>query len=234
LFINEFMANNTRTLADAGEYDDWVELYNGSNVPIFLGDKYLSDKFSQPNQWKLPEMILQPRQWVLFWMDNQSHQGERHANFKLGANGEKIGLFSNVGEGYAVIDTFSFGIQKADTSMGRLPNGVGAFRILPTTTPGYSNVTVATDDFDWSKMQVELFPQPADNQFFIKFDLSTSELVQMDLYDGRGAFLKNICRKQLPTGQQLFEIEAHDMIAGFYILKMQVGRNVFIKKIIKL
>jgi hypothetical protein len=235
LFINEFMANNTRTIADAaGEYDDWVELYNGSNVPIFLGDKYLSDKFSQPSQWKLPEMTLQPRQWALFWMDNQPYQGERHAHFKLGANGEKIGLFSNAGEGYAVIDTFSFGIQKADSSMGRLPNGVGAFRILPTTTPGYSNVPVATDDFDLSKIKIELFPQPTDNQLFIKFELSSSALVQMDLYDSRGTFIKNICRKPLPIGKQLFKIETHDMIAGFYILKMKVGQNIFIKKIIKM
>ncbi len=235
LFINEFMANNTRTIADAaGEYEDWVELYNGSNVPIFLGDKYLSDKFSQPSRWKLPEITLQPRQWALFWMDNQPQQGERHANFKLGANGESIGLFSNAMEGYAAIDTFSFGLQKADTSMGRLPNGVGAFRVLPTTTPGYSNVSVATDDFDLSKMKIEVFPQPTDNQLFIQFDLPSSELVQMDLYDGRGAFLKNICRKQLSAGKQKFEIEAHTLIAGFYILKMQVGRTVFTQKIIKL
>jgi CotH kinase protein len=56
----------------------------------------------------------------------------------------------------------------------------------------------------------------------------------MDLYEVRGVFLKNICRKQLPIGKQLFEIETYDMIGGFYILKMQVGRNFFIKKIIKL
>ena len=42
LFINEFMASNDSAFADEfGEYDDWVELYNGEDVPVWLGDKFL-------------------------------------------------------------------------------------------------------------------------------------------------------------------------------------------------
>ena len=38
LFINEFMASNDSTIADeAGEYDDWIEVYNGDDDPVWLG-----------------------------------------------------------------------------------------------------------------------------------------------------------------------------------------------------
>ncbi|MDB4615088.1 lamin tail domain-containing protein [Akkermansiaceae bacterium] len=42
--INEVMANNESTLADGqGEFDDWVEIYNGGNTPLDLSGYFLSD-----------------------------------------------------------------------------------------------------------------------------------------------------------------------------------------------
>ncbi|MCB0314021.1 MAG: hypothetical protein KDH84_12290, partial [Calditrichaeota bacterium] len=39
LFINEFMASNSTVIADPfGEYDDWVEIYNGDAQAVWLGD----------------------------------------------------------------------------------------------------------------------------------------------------------------------------------------------------
>ncbi|MFQ5448965.1 MAG: CotH kinase family protein, partial [Saprospiraceae bacterium] len=42
LVINEVMASNQNTLADeAGEYDDWLEIFSMSDVPVYLGNFYL-------------------------------------------------------------------------------------------------------------------------------------------------------------------------------------------------
>ena len=49
IFINELMADNNTTIADEyGEYDDWVEIFNGDDEPVWLGDKYLSDNLNNP------------------------------------------------------------------------------------------------------------------------------------------------------------------------------------------
>jgi hypothetical protein len=40
--------------------------------------------------------------------------------------------------GNALLDSVSFGGQKADAALGRFPNGKGAFRELPPT-PGKKN-----------------------------------------------------------------------------------------------
>ena len=44
LVINEIMASNTISVSDQdGEYDDWVELYNGNSFSLNLNGYYLSD-----------------------------------------------------------------------------------------------------------------------------------------------------------------------------------------------
>ena len=44
LFINEFLASNDTTNADeAGEYDDWVEIFNPGPPAVNLGGLFLSD-----------------------------------------------------------------------------------------------------------------------------------------------------------------------------------------------
>ena len=40
IVINEFMADNGTTITDpAGEYDDWIELYNPTSNPIIFNRK---------------------------------------------------------------------------------------------------------------------------------------------------------------------------------------------------
>ena len=49
LVINELMASNDAAIADdAGEYDDWIELYNNSNQSIDLSGYFLSDESETP------------------------------------------------------------------------------------------------------------------------------------------------------------------------------------------
>jgi len=44
LYINEVMPSNNNSIADnAGEYDDWFEIYNSSNAPINLAGYYFTD-----------------------------------------------------------------------------------------------------------------------------------------------------------------------------------------------
>ena len=139
LVINEFMASNSSTHADeAGEYEDWVELYNAGNEPLFLGERFLSDNPDNPSKWQLPEIWVQPHAYVVIWADEDQSQGPLHANFKLSAGGEYIGIYESLSDNLALIDGYTFEEQLTDVSFGRLPNGSGPFQPL-NATPGYEN-----------------------------------------------------------------------------------------------
>ncbi len=60
LVINEFMADNERTIEDpceAGEYPDWIELYSASDSPITLNGMYLTDDVNDPTSWQIPPAV---------------------------------------------------------------------------------------------------------------------------------------------------------------------------------
>ncbi|MBK6348115.1 MAG: hypothetical protein IPF68_19675, partial [Bacteroidales bacterium] len=51
---------------DFGEYEDWIELYNGgSESQLWLGDKYLSDNLANPSNPQRPD-VSRWQQVVLF------------------------------------------------------------------------------------------------------------------------------------------------------------------------
>jgi hypothetical protein len=55
-----------------------------------------------------------------------------------GTGGEQAGVFAAQGSATMAVDTVSFGVQRADTSFARIPDG-GAFTLDPTPTPGSAN-----------------------------------------------------------------------------------------------
>ncbi len=142
LYINEFMAQNDTTIVDpnGSGYPDWIEVYNAGSSSVSLGGMYLTDDLLNPTKWRIPDGVtIAAGGYLLFWADNDTDQGNTHTNFKLSADGEAIGLFNTAENGYAVIDTVTFGTQPNDVSLGRLPDGTGSWRSFSKPTPGQSN-----------------------------------------------------------------------------------------------
>ena len=147
--INEWMAGNTRTLADPadGHYDDWFELYNTGTSAVDLSGYYLTDNLTNKTQWAIPAGIhLPPGGYLLVWADNDTWQnglnGDLHASFQLSKSGEAIGLFAPDGK---PIDTVTFAVQTNDISAGRFPDGVGALCFMTTPTPRTANSVPAAN-----------------------------------------------------------------------------------------
>lgn len=160
LYINEIMASNDETIADeAGEFDDWIEIYNGSNEAIFLGDKYLTDNRNRPDKWKFPDIDIQAGEFLLIWADEDQEQGDLHCNFKLSAGGEEVGLYVENQDGFELIDELVFEPQTTDVAWGRLPNGTGSFQEI-SATPGASNMPVGLGEIDGILTDIKVFPNP--------------------------------------------------------------------------
>ncbi len=143
IFINEFMASNSATIADSeGGFDDWVELYNGGATPVDIGGMYVTDDLLEPTKWQIPtsdpsQTTIAPGGYLLLWFDGEPAQGPLHVDPKLGAGGEDIGLFAS--DGSTQIDALTFGQQNSDVSYGRLPDGGVDFQFFNNPTPGAAN-----------------------------------------------------------------------------------------------
>ena len=141
LYINEFMASNSTTIADEiGEHDDWVELYNSTSDPIDIAGMYIADDL-QDNLNIIPMSnddvtIVPPKGFLIIWFDSDNEQGSLHIGEKLSAEGEGIFLYNDK---RTMIDSVSFGPQETDVSMGRYPDGSNRWIKFSSPTPGATN-----------------------------------------------------------------------------------------------
>ncbi len=135
--INEFQASNDTTVSDeAGQFDDWVELYNAGSTSVNLAGWHLTDDFSKPEKWTFPDTTIKPGGFLLVWCDNDPGDGPLHATFKLDADGEQIALVDPEGN---VVDSLTFGPQQTDVSYGRMPDGGTTWQAFTRPTPGWGN-----------------------------------------------------------------------------------------------
>ncbi len=138
LFINEFMASNSTTIADPdyNNFADWIEIYNSGSTWINLKDYYITDDLSQPQKFQIQnDLIVEAGGYAIIWADDVNTGN--HANFKLSATGESIGLFS---PNLTLVDTITFGLQQIDISMGRFPNGTNNWFTFSPATPAAANL----------------------------------------------------------------------------------------------
>jgi hypothetical protein len=142
LVINEFMAQNAGTIQDSqGDYDDWIELYNTSSEAVNAAGCYLTDDLAQPSKWRIGSgdssvTTIPAHGFLLIWADDEASEGVLHANFKLSAGGESVGLYDAQQK---LLDSVTFGAQTADVSYGRSSDGAGQWQSFESPTPGKSN-----------------------------------------------------------------------------------------------
>jgi len=139
VFINEILASNSSTNVDeAGEYDDWIELYNGGIETGNIGELFLTDDPENLEKWMIPfGTEIQPNDFLLIWCDEDQEQGELHTNFKLNAGGESL-LLVNF-DGITILDSINIGIQSVNISYGRINDGEADWQYFDDPTPDSSN-----------------------------------------------------------------------------------------------
>jgi len=211
LKINEFLAKNDTTIADEyGDFGDWIEVYNADDVPVYLGDKYLTDNLNNRNKWQMPDTYLPAKDFVLFWADDDSEKGSYHTNFKLSAEGEEIGLFDAENTGYASIDTIVFGVQQADISQGRYKDGENEWRYYSIPTPGYSNLFDAIEEIE--NNEIVFYPNPNKNDLLY----FTKTVDDLKLYYLNGQLIKEAI--------YINELNISDLPAGMYLIQINANR----------
>lgn len=186
LVINEIMASNSATAADAdGEFDDWIELYNNGSSTIGLFGYSLSDDPTDVTQWSFPEGTeIAAGEYLIIWADNDEEQQGLHATFKLSAGGESVILAD---ANAVVLDEVNFEEQDTDISYGRFPNGTGDFRTMSPTFDAENTDLTATEEELIGNLLV--YPNPAAHQLLISADLQRESSAPVRIYDTAGKVL---------------------------------------------
>lgn len=223
--INEIMAQNTTTVTDpAGQFEDWIELFNTTSSPLLLDGLFLSDTTTNLQKWQFPNGIsIPPGGYLIVWADEDLTEVGLHADFKLSASGESVILSKANG---TIVDTATFGTQTPNISYARNPNGTGNF-VLQAPTFNANNENLSVDVIEEEiDIKIAVYPNPASNIINI---ISPVTLDKIEIYNMLGQIMQtnNEADNQfvldvahLPSGTYLVKFYSNEKEGGSKFVKM--------------
>ena len=136
--INEILAHNLHDAVDeAGEHEDWLELFNPGEEAADLSGWTLVDELGEGSHWSFPTgTVLDPGDFLVLWCDATPEQGPLHTSFQLAADGESLLLFDADG---VLVEETRYAMLFFDESWARVPDGADRWQIPARPTPGRPN-----------------------------------------------------------------------------------------------
>lgn len=142
VIISELMASNQNTITDAdGDWCDWIEIYNASDVTVNLSGWGLTTDPSNRKAFSFPNMTLASGEYCLVYASGKSGAGyEMHAPFKLSAEGETLYLVNAQGK---FVSVMQYGAVSADQSVSRQSDG--SLTTAIKASPGEANTLAGAE-----------------------------------------------------------------------------------------
>lgn len=141
--LNEFMADNNRTLRDEnGDKPDWIELFNSDTRAVSLQGWWLSDDPLNPKKWGFPSASIPAKSFLVVFAsarDRANNPARLHTNFKLSKDRGGSVVLSDP-SGASVSSITNYPAQIEDVSFGRAPSDLRRVGYFPTPTPGKPNL----------------------------------------------------------------------------------------------
>lgn len=231
LVINEFVASNDSTsmISDAaGEYDDWIEIYNNSTSTIDFSDAYLSDDPDNLLKWKFPSgTTLIKDGYKIIWADKNEDQPGLHCNFRLNKAGDQIYLSNSDGSN---IDNVEFEEQTANIAFARNPNGIGDFVSQAPTFKANNDTGEPTGTVDlFHNAQIKIYPNPAYDYVEFSVENTKNESYQFNISSISGQLLSTI-----RSNNSNANIDISNLRSGFYFVSVTDSKgNMATSKFIK-
>ncbi len=212
IVINEFLAiNQADTVDESNQHEDWIELYNLSNVPLNMDGLFLSDDYNNAQKFAFPSgTIINATDYLMIWADEDisaSTPSNLHCNFKLSGSGERI-ILSNINGD--VLDSISFEAATSDISTGRCPNGTGTFIALENTTYKAANCPVGIESIRLPDFTAA--PNPCTDFVIIKPADTKSHTLTLSTLHGQKLFIQNF------SGEK--SISTAELKSGIYFLSV--------------
>ena len=204
LVINEIMAGNSSAVSDQdGEYDDWVELYNGGQNSINLQGFYLSDNENNLTKYSFPNVSIPSNGYLIIWCDSAGNtQQGLHTTFRLSADQEEVYLSD---PSATPIDAVHFVNMPTDISYSRIPNGTGAMQ-YNNHTYGANNQPVSNTFNFSSEIRLRAYPNPSNTRVYI---LGSSKTVNV----------LNLMGQKIFSGTDIKDIDISSWDSGIYFIE---------------
>ncbi len=208
LFINEVMPSNSSTIMDeAGQYEDWIEIYNPNAESVNLAGCYLTDDHFGGTNWEMTQIPSDfPAQtsvpaggFLLAWFDEHLSQGAMHVNTKLGTTEDAVYLIAPDGE--TILDYISWNAETSlgpDLSYGRYLDGTENWIVfgldgdLPVS-PGIHNGPVSIEDPSTPETiaSFRIYPNPMRDKLTLQLTNSKAPS-KVRIYNLKGQLVKEL------------------------------------------
>jgi hypothetical protein len=227
LYINEFVASNETGYQDADDlgddpYDDWVEIYNASNEDVDIAGMYFADGNIELHQIPtgFSETIISANGYLIIWFDKESEEGPLHIEEKLGSSGDEIHFYDI--DGVTLIDSYIFGEQTIDISMGRESDGSENWVFFEIPTPNASNaiVDISPESVPETFVLIQNYPNPFNPYTTIRFELMENCNVRLDIYNINGQHVETLVNNYTKLGIHEIIWDASNSVSGIYLVKM--------------
>jgi hypothetical protein len=137
IVVNEVMADNQGAVENGPDFPDFIELHNRSASAAGAGNMSVTDDPAVPRKFVIPAGTTIPGGgYLVLWCDSNAGSPGLHTGFGLGANTDRVQLYGT--DGATLLDDIAFGIAVPNLSIGRIPNGTGAWT-LTQPTPSAAN-----------------------------------------------------------------------------------------------
>ncbi|MED5316152.1 MAG: lamin tail domain-containing protein, partial [Candidatus Neomarinimicrobiota bacterium] len=237
VLINELLAiNETMNMDEAGEYDDWIELWNYSDLQVDLSHHYLTDVYDDLEKWQFPDsgVVIDPGEFLIIWCDDDQEQGSLHTNFKLSSGGEYLALV--LPDGQTILDSITFPVQDQDVSYGRSINDQDQW-IYMTPSPGASNsdLMVQNDPVPVHAFRINrLYPNPFNSSLRVEFTVDkVHDPVEIHLISLTGRTVFTTRYEVSDPGHQSIPIHLNNLLgSGFYFLHMKTSKHTETRKVL--
>ena len=237
--------------SDEVDVGDWVELYNNGSEQDLTDWVFKDDKDDHIFTFPLGT-ILGTNEYLVLTRDADKFTTRfptvnnfiGNFDFGLSSNGEFIRLYDSNG---TLVDSVFY---LPDSPWPEAADGTGpslelidpnSDNTLPenwTTftsngTPGRANgIYTSTNSFEELTNFITVHPNPFDTQIRISVDLPKRSDLEIDLLSINGQLIQSLAQ-QKSIEQAQFELTVPDVAAGNYLIRIQVGEEVLVRKIVK-
>ena len=235
--LNELMAASGTGFTDEfGEEEDWLELFNPGPVPVDIGGLYLTDSLGEPARsrvtiYSADSTTIPAGGYLVLFADNDTWQGARHLNFKLAAGGGVVTLVQP--DGTTILSSITYGPQAEGYSLGRYPDGSANWIPLSVPSPGRSNGSLSSGQVMVQGEQMEVFPNPVDNEISIRVYLNKDVKAEAKIYSSSGVLQLSADLGRPGSGWNTLVVKngVSDLLPGQYVLRLKAGRTTLTRAI---
>ena len=153
LKVNEVSASNAVYVNDYFKRNDWIELYNPTDLDLDVAGLYVSDDINQPNKYQIPtnslvNTIIPAKGHIIIWADKLEPQTQLHTDFKLSNTDNEMVVITSSDEFVAnnqsyfkdnpsmksFADGLTYVVHNGTETCGRYPDGTSTLYKMSRAT----------------------------------------------------------------------------------------------------